>query len=53
MLSVRSLHSAVSSDNLRDHAVTLEGNLALRIDLLGVRIFGDAFLDQVAAALGC
>jgi hypothetical protein len=42
---------AVTDDNLRQNSVTIGGDLVLRIDLLGLRLYGDQFLDQVAAAL--
>lgn len=42
---------AVTDDNLRQNAVTIGGDLVLRIDLIGLRLMEGAFLDQVAAAL--
>lgn len=43
---------AVLKDNLRQNAVVLAGDRVLRIDLLGLRLEGEAFLDQVAIGLG-
>ncbi|MFV0462235.1 MAG: hypothetical protein ACK5MP_03405 [Nostocoides sp.] len=42
---------ALTDDNLRANAVTLGNERVLRIDLVGLRLYPDAFLDQVAAAL--
>lgn len=42
---------AVSDDNLRQNAVTIAGDLVLRIDLLGLRLHADLHLDHVAQAL--
>lgn len=39
---------AVSADNLRTHALILKGDRALRIDLVGLRVFTDEFMSQVA-----
>ena len=41
---------AVTEDNLRQNWVTLMGDVVLRIDLVGLRVAGDAFLDQVCEA---
>ena len=41
---------AVTDDLLRQNAVTIGGELVLRMDLLGLRIAGDAFMDQVCRA---
>lgn len=41
---------AVAHDNLRQNAVTIGGDTVLRIDLVGLRLFTEAFLDQVCAA---
>lgn len=41
---------AVSDDNLRQNAVMLSGRAVLRIDLVGMRVAGDAFMDQVCEA---
>ena len=41
---------AVTDDLLRQNAVTIGGELVLRMDLLGLRIEGDAFMDQVCRA---
>lgn len=41
---------AVTDDLLRQNAVTIGGELVLRVDLLGLRIEGDAFMDQVCRA---
>jgi hypothetical protein len=40
----------VTDDLLRQNAVTIGGELVLRMDLLGLRVQGDAFLDQVCQA---
>lgn len=42
---------AVTDDNLRANAVSLATDLVLRIDLLGLRLAAEAFMDQVAAGL--
>lgn len=42
---------AVTDDNLRANAVSLGTDLVLRIDLLGLRLAAEAFMDQVAAGL--
>jgi len=39
---------AVSTDNLRTNALVLKGDRALRIDLVGLRVFTDEFMAQVA-----
>jgi len=39
-------------DALRQNAVHLDGNVSLRIPVLGLRLFADRFMDQVAMALG-
>jgi very-short-patch-repair endonuclease len=41
----------VSDDNLRQNAITLQGDLVLRIDLVGLRLYQDEFLDQVEEGL--
>lgn len=41
----------VSVDNLGRNEVTLQDDKVLRIDLIGLRLFEDAFLDQVARGL--
>ncbi len=40
---------SVADDNLRSNAVTLSEDVVLRIDLVGWRLFREAFLDQVCA----
>ncbi len=40
---------SVADDNLRANAVTLADDTVLRIDLVGLRLFGATFLDQVYA----
>ena len=42
---------AVTDDNLRQNAVTLARNQVLRIDLIGLRLYEDAFMEQVALGL--
>ena len=39
---------AVSADNLRTNALVLRGDRALRIDLVGLRVYTDEFMTQVA-----
>jgi very-short-patch-repair endonuclease len=41
---------AVTDDLLRQNAVTIGGELVLRMNLLGLRVAGDAFMDQVCRA---
>lgn len=41
----------VSTDNLSRNAVTLQSDRVLRIDLIGLRIFEDEFMGQVAQGL--
>lgn len=41
---------ALTDDNLRQNAVTLSGDVVLRIDLVGLRLCADLFLDQVCRA---
>ena len=41
----------VSIDNLSRNAVVLTGDRVLRIDLIGLRVHEDAFLEQVALGL--
>ncbi|SDP47822.1 hypothetical protein SAMN04489867_2597 [Pedococcus dokdonensis] len=41
---------AVTDDNFRQNALTLAGRTVLRIDLIGLRLDPDAFLDQVCEA---
>lgn len=42
---------SVSDDNLRANLVAIGGDLVLRIDLLGLRLCADEFLDQVERGL--
>lgn len=42
---------SVSADNLSRNAVTLQNDRVLRIDLIGLRLFEDEFLEQVALGL--
>ena len=42
---------AVTDDNLRQNAVVIEGTRLLRIDLLGLRVAPEAFLDQVCQVI--
>ena len=41
---------SVADDNLRANAVALRGDTVLRIDLVGLRIYEAAFMDQVCEA---
>lgn len=41
---------AVTADNLRDNEVSMAGDLVLRIDLVGLRVEAEAFMDQVCTA---
>ncbi len=41
---------AVTDDNLRQNRVTLLGDIVLRIDLVGLRVEANAFLDQICEA---
>ncbi len=41
---------AVTDDNLRQNTVMMMGDVVLRIDLVGLRVRADAFLDQVCDA---
>ena len=41
---------AVSNDNLRRNALALEGEVVLAIDLVGLRLLPEAFLDRVESA---
>lgn len=41
---------AVTDDNLRQNEIVLGGELVLRVDLIGLRVAGEQFLDQVCAA---
>lgn len=41
---------AVTDDNLRQNRLTLLGDIVLRIDLVGLRVEADAFLDQICEA---
>lgn len=41
---------AVTDDNLRQNAVALQGDTVLRIDVLGLRIAEEQFMQQVLAA---
>lgn len=38
-------------DNLRDNAVVIDGDRVMRINVVGLRLGEDAFMDQVSAAL--
>lgn len=42
----------VSADNLGRNEVTLQGDRVLRIDLIGMRLHEDEFMNQVARGLG-
>jgi very-short-patch-repair endonuclease len=42
---------ALTEDNLRQNDVALDGDMVLRIDLLGLRVARDRFLDQVERAM--
>jgi very-short-patch-repair endonuclease len=42
---------AVTSDNLRQNDVVLSGDRVLRIDIIGLRVATDRFMDQVALGL--
>ena len=42
---------AVMDDNLRANEVVIEGDAVLRIDLVGLRLEGPRFMDQVDRAL--
>lgn len=41
---------AVMDDNLRQNAVTIGGDMVLRIDVIGLRVAEDAFMTQVVRA---
>lgn len=41
----------VSTDNLRRNDVTLQSDRVLRFDLIGLRLFEDEFMSQVARGL--
>ena len=41
---------SVATDNLRANAVALRGDTVLRIDLVGLRVFQTAFMDQICEA---
>ena len=41
---------ALTHDNLRQNAVTLTGDVVLRIDLVGLKVCADQFMDQVCQA---
>lgn len=43
---------SVSADNLSRNAVTLQNDRVLRLDLIGLRLYEDEFLQQVALGLG-
>jgi very-short-patch-repair endonuclease len=43
---------AVSLDNLSRNSVALTSDTVLRIDLVGLRLFEDDFMDQVTVGLG-
>lgn len=43
---------AVTVDNLRQNSVTLDGDLVLRIDVIGLRLETDLFMSQVESGLG-
>jgi very-short-patch-repair endonuclease len=42
----------VTVDNLRQNAVSLQRDTVLRIDLIGLRLYEDEFMDQVGMGLG-
>lgn len=42
---------AVTKDNLRQNDITLSGDRVLRIDIIGLRLATDRFMDQVALGL--
>jgi very-short-patch-repair endonuclease len=42
---------AVTDDNLRQNEVSLDRNLVLRIDLVGLRVHESAFMGQVCRGL--
>ena len=42
---------AVTKDNLRQNDVTLSGDRVLRIDIIGLRLATDRFMDQVTRGL--
>jgi very-short-patch-repair endonuclease len=44
------MHLSVTDDNLRQNAAVIDGNTVLRIDLVGLRVKQDLFMDQVCAA---
>lgn len=41
---------AVATDNLRQNRLVLDGEVVLRIDLIGLRLWPEEFLDQVVEA---
>ncbi len=41
---------ALTDDNLRQNAVTLSGDVVLRIDLIGLKVYAQQFMDQVCRA---
>ncbi len=41
---------ALTQDNLRQNAISLTGDVVLRVDLIGLRICSDQFMDQVCQA---
>jgi len=41
---------ALTDDNLRQNAVTLSGDVVLRIDLIGLKVCAHQFMDQVCRA---
>lgn len=41
---------AVTDDHLRANAVSIDGDVVLRMDLLGLRLEAEAFMDQVVTA---
>lgn len=41
---------ALTQDNLRQNAVTLTGDVVLRVDLIGLRVCPDHVMDQVCQA---
>ncbi len=42
---------AVTADNLRRNSLLIGGRMVLTLDLVGLRLDPDAFMDQVEAAI--